>query len=546
MKNMSFSRKLWIPSILALLCMASLSAYGVWQQRELRVAERRADLTNIVDAAVSIVKDYDGMAAKGQMPAEQAKAQALQRLENFRYGEEGYLTVTDSHAVVVMHPFLQEMTGKNLADFKDGHGVHVFQEVADIGRGGGAGFVRYSYPRPGHTVEEPKLMRVVHFAPWDWNISSGVYVDDIEKEFEQSLLRGVGLLGALSIALFALVAFINRNLLRELGGEPAYAAMIANRIAAGDLSVTVVTRPQDRSSMLYAMHRMQTMLATTVNAIRTGSDTIASATGEIASGNLDLSARTEEQASSLEQTAASMEQLTVAVRQNSDNATEANQYAAVAADVARKGGDVVARVVDTMTAIDACATKIADIISVIDGIAFQTNILALNAAVEAARAGENGKGFAVVATEVRNLAHRSAAAAKEVKHLIGNSSIEVAAGSTLVREAGSTMGDIVASIASVRLKMQEIAAASAEQSIGIEQVNMAVSQMDQVTQQNAALVEEAAAAAASLQKQAAQLTAAVAVFKLDAVVTPPARPLPRDAGATRTRSALSMSLASAY
>ncbi|NGZ87310.1 methyl-accepting chemotaxis protein [Duganella aceris] len=545
MKALSFSQKLWIPSVLALLCMAGLSGYDAWQQRDLRVAERRADLSNIVDAALSIVQDYNDLAGKGQLTQEQARAQALQRLKNFRYGKDGYLTVTDSRAVVVMHPFLQEMTGKSMADYKDGNGVHVFQQVADIGSRGGEGYVSYSYPRPGSSAEEPKLMRVRHFGPWDWNVSTGVYVDDIEHAFHRSLLHALGLLAAVCAALATLVVVINRGLLKELGGEPAYAAAIANRIAAGDLGVAVLTRAGDKDSMLYAMQRMQTMLADTVGVIRSGSDTIASATGEIASGNLDLSARTEEQASSLEQTAASMEQLTATVRQTSDNAGQANDYAAAAAEVARKGGEVVGRVIDTMDAIDASAARIADIIGVIDGIAFQTNILALNAAVEAARAGDQGRGFAVVATEVRNLAHRSAAAAKQVKDLIGASSVQVRTGSALVRDAGATMDEIVASIASVRRKMQEIADASAEQSIGIEQVNQAVGQMDQVTQQNAALVEEAAAAAASLQEQAAQLTAAVAVFRLDAGGETPSRP-PRRPAAPHPRPTFRLGAATTH
>jgi len=516
MKALSFSRRLWIPSVLALLCMAGLAGYGAWEQRAVRIDERRADLTNIVDAAMSIVEDYAGMAAKGAMTPEQARAQALQRLKNFRYGKDGYLTVTDSHATVVMHPFLANMTGKNLADYKDGKGVHVFQEVARIGREGSAGFVRYAYPRPGSTVEEPKLMRVAHFAPWDWNISSGVYVDDIENAFERALLTSAALLAALCAALGVLVVVINRGLMRELGGEPAHAAAIARRIAAGELDVAVSTRSVDDTSMLHAMAHMQSMLASTVGTIRAGADAIASASGQIASGNLDLSARTEEQASSLEETAASMEQLTAAVRQTSENAHEASRYAADAADVARRGGAVVRRVIDTMAAIDASSSSIAEIIAVIDGIAFQTNILALNAAVEAARAGEEGRGFAVVAAEVRNLAHRSAAAARQVKELVGNSSAQVAAGSALVREAGGTMETIVAGIDGVQRKMREIAEASTEQSGGIGQVNQAVAQMDQVTQQNAALVEEAAAASASLQDQAAKLSAAVAVFRLAA------------------------------
>ena len=514
MKALSFSRRLWIPSLLALLCIAAQAGYGAWEQRAVRIDERRADLANIVDIAMSIVKDYAGMAARGVITPEQARVQALARLSQLRYGKDGYLTVTDSRATVVMHPFLTEMTGKNLAGYKDGNGVHVFNEVARIGREGSAGFVRYAYPRPGSTVEEPKLMRVVHFAPWDWNLSSGVYVDDIEHAFEQALIRGGVLLAALCAALGTLVVVVNRGLMKELGGEPAYAAAIANRIAAGDLAEPVATRPGDETSMLSAMARMQAMLARTVGAIRAGADTIAGASGEIASGNLDLSARTEEQAGSLEETAASMEQLTAAVRQTSDNADAASRYADDASRVARRGGDLVRRVVGTMAAIDASAASIADIIGVIDGIAFQTNILALNAAVEAARAGEQGRGFAVVAGEVRNLAHRSASAARQVKDLIGSSTAQVEAGSSLVREAGATMETIVAGIDSVRHKMREIADASLEQSGGIGQVNQAVAQMDQVTQQNAALVEEAAAASASLREQAAQLSAAVALFRL--------------------------------
>ncbi|WP_312435127.1 methyl-accepting chemotaxis protein [Janthinobacterium sp.] len=514
MRTLSFSQKLWIPSVLALLCVAGLSTFNAWSQRDVRVEERRADLSNLVDAAVGIAREYEALARSGKLSVADAKNDALARLKNFRYGKDGYVTVTDSSATVIMHPFMPGSTGKNLDAFQDAKGVHVFREVAQIGKGSGAGFVHYDYPRPGSTVEEPKLMRVVHFGAWDWNISTGVYIDDIDTAFHRSLLHALGILAAVCAALAGVVLVINRGLLRELGGEPAYAAQIATRIAAGDLGVPVETRPGDSTSMLHAMHTMQAMLARTVGTIRGGSDSIASATSQIAAGNLDLSARTEEQASSLEQTAASMEELTATVRQTTANAHQANDYAAAATAVAKKGGDVVAQVIQTMAQIDASAGKIAEIIGVIDGIAFQTNILALNAAVEAARAGDQGRGFAVVATEVRNLAQRSAAAAKQIKDLIGDSSGKVQAGTRLVREAGQTMGEIVDSIASVSGKMQEIAAASAEQSIGIEQVNQAVGQMDEVTQQNAALVEEAAAAAASLQEQAARLTAAVAVFSV--------------------------------
>jgi methyl-accepting chemotaxis protein len=290
---------------------------------------------------------------------------------------------------------------------------------------------------------------------------------------------------------------------------------VAKRIAEGDLSEEITASGRDETALLLeSLKQMQNQLRATVGEIKSATDTINTAAGEIASGNSDLSQRTEQQASSLEETASSMEELTSTVKQNAENARQANQLAIRASDIAAKGGGVVRDVVDTMTGISESSKKIADIISVIDGIAFQTNILALNAAVEAARAGEQGRGFAVVAGEVRNLAQRSAAAAKEIKELISNSVAKVDTGTELVAQAGKTMEEIVTSIKRVTDIMSEITAASQEQSNGIEQVNQAVSQMDEVTQQNAALVEQAAAAAESLNEEAQNLVKSVAVFKL--------------------------------
>ena len=301
---------------------------------------------------------------------------------------------------------------------------------------------------------------------------------------------------------------------RQLGGEPAYAAGIVHSIAAGDLTVQVVTLPADSDSLLYAMKSMQQKLAQTVGDIRQSTTQIAIVSKEIAAGNLDLSSRTEEQASALEQTSASLSELTETVKKNSAHAQQANQLAKSASDVALKGSTAVLQIVDTMGSINASAKKITDIISVIDSIAFQTNILALNAAVEAARAGEQGRGFAVVASEVRNLAQRSAAAAKEIKHLISRSVDEVNTGSTIVAHAGATMQEIVDSVKRVTAIMGEISVANEEQHEGIHQVNEAIIQMDGVTQQNSALVEQAAAAAESLNDQTHILEKLVGVFRL--------------------------------
>ena len=324
------------------------------------------------------------------------------------------------------------------------------------------------------------------------------------------ILGGLALLAGICAAYV-----ITRSLQKQLGGEPAYASKIASQIAAGDLAGAIRIDPSDKTSLLVAMKAMRDSLVNIVGQVRIGTDTIAMASGKIAEGNLDLSARTVQQASSLEKTASSMEQLTATVKQNADNALQANHLAASASEVARKGGAVVSQVVDTMGSINASARKIVDIIGVIDAIAFQTNILALNAAVEAARAGEQGRGFAVVATEVRNLAHRSAAAAKEIKVLIDDSVARVETGSKLVEQAGITMDDVVDSVRRVTDIMSEITAASQDQSKGIEQINQAIIEMDNVTQQNTALVEQAATAAQSLQDQAAEVANVVSIFKMD-------------------------------
>jgi methyl-accepting chemotaxis protein len=331
---------------------------------------------------------------------------------------------------------------------------------------------------------------------------------------------------AISIASLVSGAFIAWWLTRSITGPIGEAVDVAQRVAAGDLTTRItVTRSDETGQLLAALKQMNDSLVKVVGNVRQSSDSIATGSSQIASGNQDLSTRTEQQASALEQTAASMEELGSTVRQNADNAKQANQLALGASTVAVKGGEVVSQVVDTMKGINDSSKKIADIISVIDSIAFQTNILALNAAVEAARAGEQGRGFAVVASEVRSLAQRSAEAAKEIKGLISASVERVERGTTLVDQAGVTMTEIVTAIKRVTDIMGEISAASTEQSTGVGQISEAIAQMDQATQQNAALVEQSAAAAESLKQQAQQLVQAVAVFTL-AHASPAKRELP--------------------
>ncbi|ASU40306.1 methyl-accepting chemotaxis protein [Herbaspirillum sp. meg3] len=345
------------------------------------------------------------------------------------------------------------------------------------------------------------------------------YQDQLMKDaslsVENEYSSARNLIIALTTAAMLLACVIAYLTTRSITQPLNHAVNLAETVAAGDLTSRIDSSAKDETGkLLAALQTMNSRLQQIVGEVRVSTDTIATASSEIATGNLDLSSRTEQQASSLEETASAMEELTSTVKQNADNARQANQLAASASTVAVEGGSVVGQVVNTMESINESSRKIVDIISVIDGIAFQTNILALNAAVEAARAGEQGRGFAVVASEVRSLAQRSAAAAKEIKTLIDDSVDKVGQGSKLVAQAGVTMDEVVASVKRVTDVMGEITAASQEQSDGIEQVNQAITQMDQTTQQNAALVEQAAAAAQSLQDQAGRLSQVVSVFKI--------------------------------
>jgi methyl-accepting chemotaxis protein len=513
MKNLSLGRKLWLIVVLMWLGILTLGGWSAWNTRNVMLHERKESLRSAIDIADSIVKDYAAQVSKGTLTLEEAQKLAKSRLGVMRFGTEGYMTGFDENFIGLFNPN-PAIIGKNLANNKDADNKFYVQEMKQLARNGNEAFVPYNYPHRDEKIPRPRIAYAKYFQPWGWTYYTGVFVEDVNNDFYADLQKMALYLALIGGALTLLTMMVIRSVKRSLGGEPDYASGIAAQIADGNLDLQVEVGANDSSSLLYMMRQMQQRLSATVIQIRQGTDSIHLGAREIAAGNLDLSSRTEQQAASLEETASSMEELTATVKQNADNARQAGQLAQSASDIAERGGDVVGQVVQTMQGITESSRKIADIIGVIDGIAFQTNILALNAAVEAARAGEQGRGFAVVASEVRSLAQRSAQAAKEIKGLIGDSVDRVSSGSQLVERAGATMDEVVVAVKRVTDIMGEISSASEEQSHGIAQVNDAITQMDQVTQQNAALVEQAAAAAGSLEEQARMLKSAVSAFSV--------------------------------
>ncbi len=510
--RLSVSRRLATLVVLALLSMVALLLSIMLSERSLLLTERAANVRQVVETAHGLAAYYHSLSKDGKLPENVAQERALEALRSLRYSGKEYFWVNDMHTRMVMHPISPQLEGKDLSDTKDPNGKHLFSEFVNTVKKSGEGYVEYQWPQPGSDKPVDKISYVKGFAPWGWVIGSGVYVNSVQATFVQRLLEAGAITAVLALLMLGLSWAIARSILRQLGAEPAALNAITHRIANGDLTAEIPS-DVDSNSIAHGIRAMRDSVARIVLDVRHGSEGVATASSEIAQGNHDLSARTESQASALEETAASMEQLGSTVRHNADNAQQANQLALGASRVAEQAGGVVAEVVTTMQGISDSSHKIADIISVIDGIAFQTNILALNAAVEAARAGEQGRGFAVVAGEVRNLAQRSAEAAKEIKQLITDSVQRVEQGTQLVDRAGSTMDEVVSSIRRVTDLMGEISAASREQSSGVAQVGEAVTQMDQATQQNAALVEEMAAAASGLKAQAQQLVETVSAFR---------------------------------
>jgi len=516
MKKMTLNQKLGSMIAVLWLGLVAIGIIGAWQSRSSTMNDRRDQLKALVAQGISTTAHFKSLAENKTISEDEAKKRALDVLGSMRYGTDGYISVNDSNSTMIMHPIKPAMNGHNFANFTDPAGNKLFVNIVNAASSPEGGFVHYMWSKPGSDTPVPKMSFAKHFTPWDWFIVTGMYTDDIDAAFYASALRWFAITAVLGVLSSLAMLLVLRSIKRELGGDPAIAVGAAQRIARGDLTTHVPLADGDSHSLMFALSEMQSGLVETVTRVRTGTENINVGASEIAAGNTDLSQRTEQQAAALVQTASSMDEMTANVKQNADSATQAAKLAGEAADVAQRGSGVVEQVIHTMTRITESSKQIGDIIGVIDGIAFQTNILALNAAVEAARAGEQGRGFAVVAAEVRSLAQRSATAAKEIKALIGTSTETVKEGASLVSNAGATMSEIVSSVRRVNKILDEISHASNEQSAGIEQVNRAVGEMDQVTQQNAALVEEAAAAAHSLKDQVDVLREAIGSFSLPA------------------------------
>ena len=515
LRRMHFKAKALLVSLALVLPLVALVGWMFKGQVDQALQQRREATRQVVEVAAGLVQWAHGLEKAGTMPRDQAQQLALRALAALRYDREEYFWINDMQPRMLMHATRPQLDGTDIGAMKDPNGLPLFQVMVQTVRQHGQGFVAYQWPKPGSDKAVDKISYVKGFEPWGWVIGSGVYVDAMHQQVWQQLSGALAwILGVIGVAIL-MGAYLFICFQRALTSGLDASRHHLRAMAQGDLRQQPTPRGSDEAAELITdLCAMQQSLRSMVRNVRQASDEIVNSSGEIANGSMDLSARTESAAASLQESAASMEQMTATVDRTAQTIDDASRTAQRNAQSAAQGGQVMAEVVQTMEGIRGSSARIAEIIGTIDGIAFQTNILALNAAVEAARAGEQGRGFAVVASEVRALAQRSAAAAREIKTLIGTSVQQVESGTGIVRRAGEIIEGIVGSSRHVDELLGAVANGAREESTGINQIGRAVHDLDELTQQNAALVEETAAAAAAMREQAGRLAAEVARFHL--------------------------------
>lgn len=513
-RNLHFGAKALIVSTAFIVPMLALLFWLLTTQSEEAMQARMNATRQAVEVAHGIVASAQAEELTGTLTREQAQQHAMREIAKLRYDGKEYFWINDMQPRMLMHPIKPELDGKDIGTLKDPNGFAQFAAMVAVVKKDGKGFVGYQWPKPGSDKPVDKVSYVKGFEPWGWVIGSGVYTDDLRHAMHQRL-AWVG--GVLAVALL-IVSYLFVSFYRAMDGGLKETRQHLRAMTAGDLTTLLSPWGKDEAAeLMLDLRSMQESLRAIVTRVRGSSTSIVHASQKISSASTDLSARTAQTAASLETSASSMEEISSTAKHAADNVRQAAQVAADNSQSATRGGAVIAEVVRTMQDINTSSRKIGDIIGTIDGIAFQTNILALNAAVEAARAGEQGRGFAVVAAEVRSLAQRSAQAAKEIKLLITSSVEKVESGSRVVAGAGDTMQELVGNARRINELLSEISTSASEQSIGVAQVGSAVSELDQMTQQNATLVEQTAAAASALADQAASLASEVKKFKVPAL-----------------------------
>ena len=514
-RQLRFAAKAIVISLAFTLPMLALLAWQMTTQQQ-QAQQARMDATRQhVEVAHSLIAWAHKQEAAGKATREQAQQIALRAVAELRYDGNEYFWVNDMQPRVLMHPIKPALDGKDVGDLKDPNGLALFKAFVDVVRQSGKGFVHYQWPKLGEELPVDKVSYVMGFEPWGWVVGSGVYTGDLRAAARRRAAWSLGIIvPALLVAGYLFLCFY-----RVMDGGLRETRRHLRAMTHGDLTTTPSPWGRDEAAhLMIELRSMQESLRGMVLRVRKSSQEIVHSSSEIAAGAMDLSERTEQAAVYLEKSASSMEEISSTVKSTAENTEEASRVARHNAKTAAEGGRVMHDVVQTMEGISASSTRIGEIIGTIDSIAFQTNILALNAAVEAARAGDQGRGFAVVASEVRTLARRSADAAREIKALISGSVEQVQAGTRIVRKAGAAIEEIVASSQRVDQLLGEVATGSREQSLGVGQIGASVQQLDRMTQQNAALVEQTAAAATAMKDQAQTLAQGVASFKLPASV----------------------------